>query len=148
VTRLILAGLFVAAALLIGLEFAKGAADAGEVRLADPCKGRTFTGGGIGGTVQRVVLNGLDGAACELHTSREELVLSLGDKPAFKRRWDKKTIERAVRSGLLRSVDDAERRGEIPGLIAGPIRTLIENAPLDKLIAGDIELSDLLMGSG
>jgi hypothetical protein len=148
VTRVILAGLFAAAALLIGLEFALGAAGAGEVRLADPCKARTFAGGGIGGTVQRVVLNGLDGAACELHTSREELVLSLGEKPAFKRRWDKKTIERAVRSGLLRAVDDAERRGEIPGLIAGPIRKLIETAPLDKLIAGEIELSDLLMGSG
>jgi hypothetical protein len=148
VTRAILVGLFAAAALLIGLEFAKGAADAGAVHLADPCQGRTFTGGGIGGTVQRVVLNGLDGAACDLHTSREELVLSLGSKPAFKRRWDKKTIERAVRSGLLRAVDDAEQRGEIPGLIAGPIRKLIESAPLDKLIAGDIELGDLLMGSG
>ena len=72
----------------------------------------------------------------------------MGSQPAFKRRWDKKTIERAVRSGLLRAVDDAERRGEIPGLIAGPIRKLIETAPLDKLIAGDIELSDILMGSG
>ena len=147
-TRLVLAGLFAAAALLIGLEFALGAADAGKVQLADPCQARTFTGGGIGGTVQRVVLNGLDGAACDLHTSREELVLSLGSKPAFERKWDKKTIERAVRAGLLRAVDDAEQRGEIPGLIAGPIRKLIETAPLDKLIAGEIELSDLLLGSG
>ena len=146
-TRLILAGLFVAAALLIGLEFAKGAADAGEVRLADPCKGRTFTGGGIGGTVQRVVLNGLDGAACELHTSREELVLSLGGSGlGVTRQWDAHTIEVALRAGLLNSVDAAVQRGDVPEFLAPALRGIVENAPLGKLVRGGISLNDLLGG--
>jgi hypothetical protein len=135
----VLALLFVAAAVLVGVEFALGAANTGEVHLANPCKPRDFRGD----VVQRIVLNGLDGAACRLHVSREELVLSLdGDSP-FDRRWNKKTIEVAVRGGLRRAVDDAERRGEIPALLAGPVRDLIRTAPLDKLIAGGITLADL-----
>ena len=135
----VLALLSVAAAVLVGVEFALGAASTGEVHLANPCKPRDF-GGDV---VQRIVLGGLDGAACRLHVSREELVLSLdGDSP-FDRRWNKKTIEVAVRAGLLRAVDDAERRGDIPALLAGPVSELIRTAPLDKLIAGGITLADL-----
>jgi hypothetical protein len=135
----ILAALFAAAAVLVIVEFALGAANTGEVRLQDPCHPRQFSGD----IVQRVVLNGLDGAACRLHTSREELVLSIGGNSPFHRKWDKKTIEVALRAGLLRAVDDAVRRGEIPGLFAEPLRTLIRTAPIDKLVAGGIKLSDL-----
>ncbi len=135
----ILAGLFVAAAVLVAVEFAQGAAHAGDVHLANPCRSRTFHGD----VVQRVVLDGLDGAACRLHISREELVLSLGSGSPFSRRWDKRTIEVAVRAGLLRSVDEAERRGEIPSLLADPIRKAIRTAPIDKLISGGISLADL-----
>jgi hypothetical protein len=135
----ILALLFVAAAVLVGVEFAMGAAHTGDVHLADPCKPREFRGD----VVQRIVLDGLDGAACRLHVSREELVLSLGSGSPFHRRWDKKTIEVAVRAGLLRSVDEAERRGDIPPLLAEPVRKLIRTVPLDKLISGGITLADL-----
>ena len=135
----VLALLFVAAAVLVGVELALGAANTGEVHLADPCKPREF-GGDV---VQRIVLNGLDGAACRLHVSREELVLSLDGESPFGRRWDEQRIEVAVRAGLLRAVDDAERRGEIPALIAEPVRKLIRTAPLDKLISGGITLADL-----
>ena len=135
----VLALLFLAAAVLVGVEFALGAANTGEVHLANPCKPRAFRGD----VVQRIVLNGLDGAACRLHVSREELVLSLGGTSPFHRRWDKKTIEVAVRAGLLRAVDDAERRGEIPAVIAEPVRRLIRTAPIDKLISGGITLADL-----
>jgi hypothetical protein len=127
----VLAALFVAAAVLVGVEFAKGAAHAGEVQLANPCQTRIFQGD----VVQRVVLAGLDHAACRLHTSREALVLSLGT--TSKRKED------ALRAGLLRAVDEAERRGEIPGLLAGPIRKLIRTAPINKLISGGISLADL-----
>jgi hypothetical protein len=127
----VLAALFVAAAVLVGVEFAKGAADAGEVQLANPCQTRIFQGD----VVQRVVLAGLDHAACRLHTSREALVLSLGTTSRRK--------EDALRAGLLRAVDEAEQRGEIPGLLATPIRKLIRTAPINKLISGGISLADL-----
>jgi hypothetical protein len=96
--------------------------------------------------VQRIVLNGLDGAACRLHASREELVLSLGPAtPGQKRRrWDQHTIETAIRAGLLRSVDEAERRGDIPGLLAPVLRRIVRTAPIGKLVEGGISLSDLI----
>ncbi len=108
----VLVALFVGAAGLIAFEFANGAADAGALAIRDPCEPRSaFPGEGIDATLQRIVSDGLDGAACELETSREELVLSLapgsGVEPIP---WDDETIERAVRAGLLESIDDAERR--------------------------------------
>jgi hypothetical protein len=127
----VLALLSVAVAVLLGVEFAKGAAHTGDVHLADPCKPRMFQGD----VVQRVVLAGLDHAACRLHESREALVLSLGTLSKRK--------EAALRAGLLRAIDEAERRGEIPALLAGPIRKLIRTAPINKLISGGISLADL-----
>jgi hypothetical protein len=135
----VLVALLAAAAILVGVEFALGAAHAGEVHLADPCRARPFSGS----IVQRVFLNGLDGAACRLHISREQLVLSIGSNSPLHTHWDKKTIEAALRAGLLRAVDEAERRGEIPSLLAGPIKSAIRSAPIDKLVSGSISLGDL-----
>jgi hypothetical protein len=135
----VLAVLFAAAALLIGVEFGKGAAHAGEVRLADPCARNTFKGS----IVQRILLDGLDGAACRLHISREELVLSVGSNSPLHTRWDQKTIEAALRSGMLRAVREAARRGEIPSALAAPIVKFIRTAPIDKLVSGGISLKDL-----
>ena len=93
------------------------------------------------------MLDGLDGAACRLHTSREELVLSLGGSGlGVTRRWDEHTIEVALRAGLLRSVDDAEQRGDVPSFLAPALRQLVESAPLDKLVRGGIGLSDFFGG--
>jgi hypothetical protein len=140
----ILAALLVSCLVLVVVELGKGAASEPSPRLANPCRPR---GGeapsGLDATVQRIVLDGLDGAACRLHTTREELVLSL-DPQTGTRRWDRPTIERAVRAGLLRAVDDAERRGDIPGFLAPLVRGLVERAPLDQLIRGGIGLRDLL----
>ena len=136
----VLLALFAAAAVLIIVEFSLGAAHAGEVHLADPCKPQNFTGSAI----QRVLLDGLDGAACKLGISREALVLSVGSNSPFHTRWTKQKIETALRAGMLRAVDEAERRGDIPGFLAGPIRQLIKTAPIDKLVSGGISLGDLL----
>jgi hypothetical protein len=136
----VLLALFAAAAVLIVVELALGAAHAGEVHLADPCKPQQFTGS----AVQRVLLDGLDGAACRLGISREALVLSVGSNSPFHTRWSKQKIEIALRAGMIRAVDEAERRGEIPGFLAGPIRRLIRTAPIDKLVSGGISLRDLL----
>jgi hypothetical protein len=140
IAKRVLALLFALAAVLVAREFADGAAHAGRVHLADPCQPRAFTGSAI----QRVVLNGLDGAACKLHMSREQLVLSVGSNSPFHTHWSKQKIEVALRAGLLRAVDDAERRGDIPSLLADPIRKLIRTVPLDKLVSGGISLGDLL----
>jgi hypothetical protein len=140
IAKRVLAFLFALAAVLVAREFALGAAHAGRVHLADPCQPRAFTGSAI----QRVVLNGLDGAACRLHMSREQLVLSVGSNSPFHTHWSKQKIEVALRAGLLRAVDDAERRGDIPSFLADPIRKFIRTAPLDKLVSGGISLRELL----
>jgi hypothetical protein len=136
----VLLALFAAAAVLVIVELSLGAAHAGEAHLADPCKPRLFSGSAI----QRVVLNGLDGAACRLRISREELVLSVGSSSPFHTHWSKQQIEVALRAGMLRAVDDAAQRGDVPGFLVGPIRNFIRTAPIDKLVSGGFSLGDLL----
>jgi Major Facilitator Superfamily len=54
-----------------------------RVAIADPCEARELPGtGGIGGIVQDVALTGLDRAACEFGSSREELAIALVDDEA------------------------------------------------------------------
>jgi hypothetical protein len=142
-----LAALGVAAAVLIAVELANGALDYGEQNVADPCEPRpAFPGEGFQATVQRIVLDGLDGAACELNTTREELVLSFDPALGRNVEWDRDTLERAVRAGLLESIDDAEERDSIGGLEARILREVVERAPLDWLIQGGSSLADLLGG--
>jgi len=140
----ILAALLAAVLALVAVELGKGSADEPGPKLADPCHSAPDRTGGFDATVQRIVLDGLDGAACRLHTSREELVLSLAPETGVQRRWDDHTIEVAVRAGLLGAVDKAERRGDIPGFAAPLLRQLVETAPIDRLVRGGIGLGDLL----
>jgi hypothetical protein len=133
--------LALAGALAVALpvvELANGAAGAGSLAVQDPCSPRrAYPGEGLDATVQRIVLDGLDGAACELGTTREELVLSLaprtGSAPGP---WDDATIERALRAGLLEAVDDAEQRGSLNGLVAAALRQVVQHAPVQWLIDG------------
>jgi len=139
----ILVVLLVAAVAVVVAEVGKSAADGG-VTVVNPCKSRaSFPGHGIDATIQRVVLDGLGGAACRLHTTREELVLSLRGGSGS-RRWDRRTIDRALRAGLLRAVDEADRRGDIPGFLVPVVRRIVETVPLDKLVQGGISLKDLI----
>jgi hypothetical protein len=140
-----LIALLAAAGLLIGAELASGAIDAGSPTSRDPCEPRpAYPGQGIDATVQRIVLDGLDGAACDLRTTREELVLSLaprsGSRPV---RWDDETIEQALRAGLLEAIDDAEQRGSLNGIVATLMRQVVQRAPVQWLIDGGQGLADL-----
>jgi hypothetical protein len=133
--------LLLSGAALVGVELGKGALDEPAPKIANPCQPREGRTGGIDATIQRIVLDGLDGAACRLHTSREELVLSLGGSGlGVTRRWDEHTIEVALRAGLLRSVDEAVQRGDVPSFLAPALRQLVESAPLDQLVRGGIGL--------
>ena len=141
----VLLALFVAAFVLIGVELGQGAAESASPRIANPCHRRApFPGGGVDAAIQRIVLDGLDGAACRLGTSREKLVLALGPGTGVRvDHVDRAEIEAAVRAGLVRSVDEAAGRGDIPSFITPVLRRLIEEAPLGKLIQGGITLGDL-----
>ena len=140
-----LGALIAAAVVLLAVELSRGALDYGVVEQQDPCTATVdYRGDGLDATLQRIALAGLNGAACELGATREELVLSFAPSVAPKPiEWDRATIERAVRSGLLEAVDDAEERGSIGGLVATILREVIERAPIDWLIGGATGLADL-----
>jgi hypothetical protein len=133
-----LVALLVAAGALIGIELANGAADAGALAVRNPCAARpAFPGEGFDAVLQRIVLDGLDGAACELGTTREELVLSLSPTSGVEPiPWDDETIEAAVRAGLLEAIGDAEERGSLNALVAFALRQLVQRAPVQWLVDG------------
>ena len=133
-----LVALFVGAVGLIALELSNGAVNAGALAVRDPCERRpSFPGEGLDATLQRIVSDGLDGAACELGTTREELVLSLAPSSGVESiPWDDETIELAVRASLLESIEDAEQRGSLNGFVAVVLRQVVERAPVQWLIDG------------
>jgi hypothetical protein len=116
-SSLVLAVLAAAAVALIAVELGMGAIGFGEARLADPCTSKPhLSEGGIFGSVdaavQRFALSGLNGAACSLHTTREELVLSFSPSLGTKKvRWSRSTIETALRSGMRRAARDTAGNG-------------------------------------
>lgn len=139
----VVAALLVAGVALVASEVVQGA-NARSTAIANPCAERAaFPGGSLDATVQRVVLNGLDGAACRLHTSRERLVLALAGDSNQQLPVDRATIDAAVRAGLLRSLDEATSRGDVPALLTPVLRRLVESAPLDALIRGAVNLRGL-----
>lgn len=140
-----LVALVVAGGALAGAALAAGGPDLGGSTIADPCAERVRAGGGgIDATVQGVVLDGLSGAACELGVTREDLVLSFGSGVGTRPiPWDPPTVERAVRSGVVRAIDDAEERGSLNGVVADVLRAVARRAPVEELIQGGGALRDL-----
>lgn len=140
----LLAALVLGAVILVVVELANGATSPVSPTILRPCEARApFEGGGLSGVVQRVVLEGLDSAACKLGTTREELVLSLSPSTTS-RRWDRKTIEVAIRAGLNGAIDAEQRRGSIPGFLVPTLHRLVEQTPFDKLIRGGVALGNLI----
>lgn len=108
--------------------------------VADPCAPRQVKArGGVTGLAAQLALSATDGAACRLHVSRESLVLALAsraDLEAFGRanHLDNHAIEAAMRDGLQRAVDDAERTHAIGALPAFLLRQAAQRLPLDGLL--------------
>lgn len=126
-----LAILLAAAVAFLAVEIALGAFHFGTPKSADPCTTEpAFKGGGVDGEVQRFVLSGLNGAACKLHTTREELVLSFVTAAGTKDvRWDRKTIDDALKAGFDQAFKDTEHRG-VAGFVIGHILEAIVGEPL------------------
>lgn len=145
-TRVLLAALAVGLVLL-AVELAAGGLGYGVGTRATACGATapSYPGGGVDAAVQRIVLDGLEEAACSLGTTREELVLSFGPAPAGEPvRWDAATIERAVRGGLEGAVDRAEQRGDVPGVVADALRAIVSRAPVAWLVGRAGDVSDLV----
>jgi hypothetical protein len=100
--------------------------------VADPCQPRALSeANGLGETIERIALEAVDGVACNLGVSREELVLALRSEEAFdsfaaEHGIDRPEAEQALHDGLVDAVDDAEQDGTLPGLIAPFVRKAAE----------------------
>ncbi len=124
--KLILGALATVAAALIAVELALGALGFGGAKLADPCTSKpAFAGGGIDGTLQRIALSGLNGAACKLGTSREQLVLSFSPASGEKIRWTRPTIDAALRAGVDRAARDTAGGGLMGSVLAFLLQELV-----------------------
>ena len=81
----------------------------------------------------------LDGAACELHVSREEVVLAFAsrdsrDRFAREHGISSQQLEQLARLGLLRAIDDAEEANALHPTIAGVLRGIARRVPVDELL--------------
>jgi len=136
VVAVVAAGALVTVALL-GLEQAAGASNVGTYAAADPCTAGPdpYPGSGLDAIAQRIALSALNGAACDLHTSRERLVLSLDPNSGYTDvTWDDATREQALRSGTERAINDAEDRGTLPGWAATVLRFTAAHAPVTWIV--------------
>lgn len=161
--RTLVVGAVIAALALVGTSLALGGASYEPKPVQDPCQPRPWTSPqGLDEIAQQLTLSALDGAACELHVSRETLVLALGTPEGRAQFANDPRLAAALRAGLIRAVDDAQTAGAIPGPIADALRAAIESLPADQLVnaarnARDLfsqaagvlgPLSDLLGGLG
>ncbi len=138
---LILIGVAIIAALaLIGAYLAAGGSSYTPEKTQDPCKPRPWRSPeGLQEIAEQFSLSALDGAACQLGVSREALARALATPEARERFSEKYGINdaklaKAIRAGLVRAVDDAERAGALSPLLAGPLRSTVEKIPLDQAI--------------
>jgi len=129
-----------AALALVVTYLALGGASYAPAKVADPCETRDWREpDGVEEVAEQIALSGLDGAACELGVSREEMVLALANSDSraqFAREHgiSDERLEQLVREGLLRAIDDAEEAGALNPTIADLLRGIARNVPVDELL--------------
>jgi hypothetical protein len=120
--------------------------------VADPCTARAWRSPDDLDTVlEQVVLSALDGAACTLGVSREDLVLALRSEDALdgfasEHGVSRADAEAAIRDGLERAVDEAEAADALPESVASIARRAIEALEPWRLIDALEALRFLLPG--
>jgi hypothetical protein len=105
---------------VLGVQLAHGGGSFEPLPSADPCAVRDVTSQarGIDGLTERLVLLGLDGAACRLHVSREALTLELAQSGTP----SDAEID-ALHAGLLDAVQKMQDAGTLP-----PASELVDEA--------------------
>ena len=130
----------VASVVLVGAYLALGGATYAPAQVADPCETRDWREPqGIQEVAEQIVLSGLDGAACELGVSREEMVLAFESRDtledfAQEQGISQEELEQLVRSGLIRAIDDAERADALNSTIASLLRTFVNRIPVEEAL--------------
>ncbi|WP_139981226.1 hypothetical protein [Nocardioides litoris] len=140
-------------AAVLGVQVAQGGGTYEPLRPADPCAERAVTSraDGIDGLTERIVLLGVDAAACRLGTSREALTLRLAQ------REDPTDAEvDALRAGLRDAVRRLGDDGDLPpaseladeALAAADLNRFVEaalRALPDSVVDGALDTEDVLL---
>ncbi len=125
---------------LIVVYLALGGASYAPARVADPCAPRDWRNPqGLQQTAEKIVLSGLDGAACKLRVSREEMVLAFGSRDSLQRFAHKhhvssEQVDELVRAGLMRSIDDAEQARALDPTAGDLMRWFVRRFPFAELV--------------
>ena len=140
----------VAVAVVISSYLALGGASYEPAPVADPCVSREWRNpDDLQTTLEQVALSALDGAACTLGVSREDLVLAVRDEASLDAFAEKHGISRAdaeeaIQRGLDRAIDEAEDAGALSGFVASFARRLTETLQPWRLLETLEKLGDLL----
>ena len=150
---LVLTALAASVALVV-TYLAAGGGDYEPTAVADPCAPREWRDPeGVEEAAQQFALSALDGAACELQVSREKLAVALATPEsraefAADHGIDDGELEAAVRAGVMRAIDDAERADALAPLVADGLRVVAARLPVDEGIALIEDASGLFDGAG
>lgn len=143
------AGAVALISVVLGVQLARGGGDFVPQAAGDPCTVRTVTSvsPGIDGLTERLVLLGLDRAACQLGVTREAFLLQLAEQR------DPTTEQiAALRAGLNQAVDQMKAnrglppaseladqaldRSDLNGLLKAAIRALPDSV-IDRAVKTD-----------
>lgn len=119
---------------VLGVQRSEGGGEFEPLRPADACVERDVTSqvDGIEGLTERLVLLGLDGAACRLGVSREALTLELAQPGE---RTDAQVD--AVRAGLEDAVRRMARDGTLPQ-VSDLVDEVLDQADLNRFLEAGI----------
>jgi hypothetical protein len=131
----------VASAGLVGTYLALGGAEYQPLEVADPCEPRSVEElrARDVGTLERIGLSALDGAACRLRVTREELALAVASEEAreeftARHRISDSGLEDAVREGARRAIEDEQRVGSLSALEASLLKRAVDTVPVGTLL--------------
>lgn len=127
------------AVLLCGTYLALGGATYKPLEAADPCEPRELPEADERSVLEKIVASALDGAACELRVTREDLALAVVDPEARSAFLDRNNLtseelETLVEAGLERAVSDAEDRDELGGFEATLLREAVGVLPVSEVV--------------
>lgn len=147
--RALVAASVAASVVLVATFLALGGSSYAPAKVGDPCEPRAWPQtSGLQETAGQFTLSALDGTACQLHVSRETLVLALATPAGRERFASDPRLQDAVRAGLQRAIDDAERAGVLNPVVADGLRELAKNAPVDEVVSLILDASPIFSDLG
>jgi hypothetical protein len=134
---------------LVVVYLALGGASYAPAKVADPCAPREWRDpGGFQAVAEQIVLSALDGAACELGVSREDIVLAFASRESLQQFARAQGVGlddlgELARSGLMRAIADAEQAGALDPSVADMLRSLARRISVPEVL----DLLELFRGT-